>query len=239
MYNIPSIKTIICNQLGNVSFENVELIDVSASFEVQINYLEISHKRRAKKENINNYDEIINAINDNLEPEQYKLLLTDLAFIGNIKALNYLKEVVKDDKNEFYDWAGLALNECKMKLENELGGQRKIYIASPLGTEHGKMRFLIRFNTKKEEGFSISQQKIIFKEFTFQDERHKTETNISFNKNKCEGTILFPLDLPISQTINETINECNMLGCEIDSDNIIIETGKGNIDLEQNRKEIK
>jgi len=93
----------------------------------------------------------------------------------------------------------------------------------------GKIKFkaLVRNNTRSE--FTPLQQKIITKEFEFQDSRHRTETTVKFTSKGLILHMLMPLDVPILSTIAETLSECNTLGCDIDIDSLSLKNfnGKG------------
>ena len=205
----------------------VEFVTESIPLEEQIDYTEFSERRRQTGHNCTSYKTNVDILEQTTNDDKVKTALSDMAAIGSVEALKYLTTYAEQNKGLYDYWPSIARNECRGTVEYDLTGEIKIYILSPFGSVDGKIKFkaLVRNNTRSE--FTPLQQKIIAKEFAFQDSRHRTETTVKFTSKGLILHMLMPLDVPILSTIAETLSECNTLGCNIDIDSLSLKNFNG------------
>jgi len=73
--------------------------------------------------------------------EMKKKALTLLAHLGTITAFRLIEMYHKKPDKELKQWSALALQECKMFLEDSLTNEMTGFISSGLGGLYNKMRF--------------------------------------------------------------------------------------------------
>ena len=226
-----SFRDYLKKEYGIDYSKRVEFINEKIPVEEQVVYTDFSQKRREAGINRRSFKENAGILASSQNDEQIKTALSDMAGIGSIEALKYLTDFADKNKGKYDFWPAIARNECKGTVEYDLTGEIKIYILSPFGSVNGKIKLKATFVTESQEGFSEFHQNVIRKEFAFQDSRHKTETKVFFKNRRCTLRILMPLSTPILSTITSTICDCNVLGCNINVDSLILKNFDNNSNL--------
>jgi len=142
-----------------------------------------------------------------------KKALTLLAHLGSITALKQIEKYHNNAEKELKQWSALALQECKMFLENTLTDQETGFISSGLGGLKNRLRIYFLVIPLEGKRF-ISRQRQVIK-----DEINLVARNLdvlveSFDLSETYVgfTSLLPLDIAVADFIEPGIKKCNELG---------------------------
>lgn len=202
--------------------KSVEFIEEDIPLSEQIEYTDYSQRRREAGYNDKSFEKVVDILRTSTDDDNVKMALSDMAGMGSVEALNFLTEFAERNKGKYDYWPSIARNECKGNLVYDLTGEVKIYILSPCGSVNGKIKFRASFCSATKEEFTPQQKTVIKKEFAFQDSRNHTETLVRFRNHFCRLVILMPLDVPILSTLANTLQECNLLGCNINIESLTL-----------------
>jgi len=119
-----------------------EILEEAIDFQTQNDYVEYSDTfdrgELSEEETIN----LSNMLYNNTMPlEGKKKGLTLLAHLGSVTAFRLIEKYYKSPDNELKQWSALALQECKMFLENKLTDQTTGFVSSGLGGLKNRLRF--------------------------------------------------------------------------------------------------
>lgn len=208
-------------QLSNLITDNFNVIDEPIDIKLQMEYFKRSKNVRFKSGEIT-IDDIGDLTNNDLDDEQLRDRMIQLASIDDPKAFRILEEYTKDKSNRQHAWAMMALQESKMLIEGNLLNERQVFVSTGLGGKGKLLRYFVALIGNDIEEFAPYQQHIIQSEFETALKNNRSDLeNIQFQGKYAALTVLIPLDVPCHQTLLSAVEECNLYGNFLRSDFLI------------------
>lgn len=142
-----------------------------------------------------------------------KAALVLLAHLGTIEAFRQIEKYNNNPDNELQQWTLLALQECKMFLENSLLNESTGFISTGLGGIDNRLRYYLFVLPPTSYTFTCIQKDIVKDEFHIVCKNFNSilET-INFSDTFIAMKILVPLGVAVGTIIEAGINKCNELG---------------------------
>jgi hypothetical protein len=210
--NEDNILQRIRDFLGN-SAENFSILEHQVDVKVQMDYFEFSRNHPPS-------DDVSLVLSQ--EPELYlqeaeldhkKAILVSLASIEKPEAYRVLERFVSNAPAELKDWATMAFQESRMLLETRLLDEQQVFISTGLGGKGSKLRYFVVLFSQSEDEFTQTQMKVMRSEFEFILRRFHSEIeDIRFFSKYATIVALVPLNVPVKQPFQLSIEECNSLG---------------------------
>ncbi|HBF88725.1 MAG TPA: hypothetical protein DDX39_08800 [Bacteroidales bacterium] len=193
--------------------DNYSIIDQQIDVSTQIEYFELARKVENKSKSQDVFNEVVKLYDDRISLNDKKIILINLAAIGDVDSFRTIESFNKSVSNELKDWAALALQESKVLLENSLLDEQRVIISTGLGGKENLLRYFVVLIKIDESEFEDYQKKIISDELDFVIEQKKGQLEeISFEENFCKGVLLLPLKLELKDFFQKLIRECNQYG---------------------------
>ena len=147
-------------------------------------------------------EEKTNQLND-LEIDEQKEMLTHLARSGSVTSYRALENFMENHKNEeMQKWAVVALQHCRMHLENDLLDEPIGFIASGLGGKGMKIRYYFVLQSKE------TLRKIILDEVIYQYQHIAPTYDAEIEEiEQFENFILVKILCPINSELSELIED--------------------------------
>lgn len=194
--------------------EELDILEEGIDFQTQTDYLEYSHsfgRGELTEEETINLGQMLYTVQ--LPVEGKKKALTLLAHLGNITALRQLEKYYNNPDKELKQWAALAIQECKMFLENTLTDEMTGFISSGLGGHKNRLRFYFLVLPLEGQLFTKRQKEVIKDEFTLVANTLRSEVeSFDFSDAYVGFTALLPMDIAIATFMESGIKNCNDLG---------------------------
>jgi hypothetical protein len=194
--------------------DKFDIIEEGIDIKIQKEYIEHSHTfdcgELTEKETL----DLCKVLFDKDEPtDKKKRVLSLLAHLGTILAFRQIEKCYKNFDRELKQWATMALQECKMFIENNLLDENKGFILSGLGGVDNRLRYYILVLSSTDSSFTNTQKEIIRAEFpvAFKNLDSIIET-IDFSDYYVGLTALVSMDIAIGTVIETGISKCNELG---------------------------
>ncbi|MBN1116975.1 MAG: hypothetical protein JXA77_07220 [Bacteroidales bacterium] len=202
--------------------DSINILEETINTDTQIEYFEFSKNYNSKKSE----DEILrnkDIIFDISQPlPDKKASLVELAALNNIDAYRTIEKYLAQPNIKLYEWACLALQECKMHLESNLLDESKVLITTGLGGKGNKLRYFIVLFTPDGRPLSKIQQEIITKELSYFLPKADSEfEDILFDGAYASVLAIVPIKINLKELFNKVISECNQLGNFLYNDFII------------------
>ncbi|NBB89246.1 MAG: hypothetical protein GVX96_05620 [Bacteroidetes bacterium] len=194
--------------------DSFEIMEERVDIQTQKDYLDYSHSfDRGKLTDKQTFQLGDTLFSQETTPADKKKILVLLAHLGTIIAYRQIEKYYKKPDIELKPWATLALQECRMFLENDLTDQNKGLILSGLGAVKDKFRYYFLLLPCTDKPFTSTQNGIIKKEI------HHVAKNlnciletIDFSAHYAALTALVPADVAIGTFIESGIKKCNERG---------------------------
>jgi hypothetical protein len=198
--------------------DNFSILEDQIDINVQLNYFEWSKKFKKNQSLKKDFLFIKeNLFDQNLNAEEVKDLLVQLANFEDVEAFRLLENYYNQVSPELKDWCALALQESKMNLESLLLDENQVIISTGLGGKGKKLRYFAVLASKNGIKFTSLQQKLIEKELDFTLKKRDGEIEkLEFDESFCTLLTIVPINVSIKELISETIEECNQIGNFID-----------------------
>lgn len=147
-------------------------------------------------------EEKTNQLND-LDIDEQKTILTHLARSGSVASYRALEAYMDNQENEeMQKWAVVALQHCRMHLENDLLDEPVGFIATGLGGKGVKIRYYFVLESKEK------LKKVILDEVIYQYENIVVNYDAEIEEVKVfENYIRVKILCPINVQLNELIEE--------------------------------
>ena len=186
-----------------------KVIEFGIDFRVVQQYLKLmaSNKEKLSPQLL---EEKTNQLND-LDKEEQKEVLTHLARSGSVTSYRALEAFMNTQEDEeMQKWAIVALQHCRMHLENDLLDEPVGFIATGLGGKGLKIRYYFVLQSKEE------LRKIILDEVIYQYENISTNYNAEIEaiepfENFIRVKILCPINVQLSELIEEGLEHLPFL----------------------------
>lgn len=160
----------------------------------------------------------INELQNKLSKEATTLIdkktaLIVLAHIGSVEAFRIIEKYLAQDNIELKGWATLALQECRMFLENELTDNDISFISTGLGGTQNKMRCYCLVLSHDGNEFSNTQKQVIKNEYELVAKELNCDIElIEEHETSIAITVLIPMNVAIATFLEQGISQCNELG---------------------------
>jgi len=194
--------------------EQYNILEEGIDIQIQEEYLDYSHTfdqgELTEKETLN-LSRILFESKSQLDAK--KKVLTLLAHLGTVLAFRQIEKYYKNPDKDLKQWTALALQECKMFLENSLTDNSIGFVSSGLGGIKDRLRYYFLILPLTEESFTQIQKNIIRNEFPIVCKSlNSIMESIELSDSFVGLTILVPLDGAVGAVIETGINKCNELG---------------------------
>lgn len=195
-------------------FEKMDILEDAIDFRTQNDYIDYSDSfergELTEEETINLSNMLYNTM---MPVEDKKKVLTMLAHLGTVTAFRQIEKYYKCPEKELKQWSALALQECKMFLENSLTDRMTGFVSSGLGGIKNRLRFYFLVLPLDDQLFTETQKHVI------QDEINLVAKNLQsmvesfdFSDTYVGFTALMPMDIALDTFIAKGIKQCNELG---------------------------
>jgi hypothetical protein len=202
--------------------DNINILEESIDTDIQLEYFECSRNLKCLKteeEIIGNKDVIFDST---LPIDNKKSALVELASLNSIEAYRTIEKYVNQPNINLYDWACLALQESRLKLETNLLDENKALITTGLGGKGLKLRYFIVLFTFDGKEITLIQKEIIRKELDFYLSKSGAELeDIEFDDSFASILAIVPLKVHLQKLFRKVIYECNQIGSFLYNDFII------------------
>lgn len=194
--------------------EEFQILEKGIDMGIQREYIELENKIGFE----NNTDEEIlveseKIFEETTTNELKKHILLKLANIGSVESYRKIEKFYKTDNIELKAWAILALQECRILLENSLTDEGSCFISTGLGGKDNKLRFYFLVMPIDEKPFTDTQKKIIQNEYSILSKELESEVEQIDSADNYNGlTVLLPMDVAIGIYIEKGIERCNEYG---------------------------
>lgn len=194
--------------------DTFDIMEEGIDVQTQKNYIDHSHSfdrgELTETETVN-LGNILFDIKTEIEAKKKALAL--LAHLGTITAFRQIEKYSKHPDKELKQWAALALQECKMFLENTLTNQSAGFISSGLGGLNDKLRYFFLVLSSSDRPFTTIQKKIIKEELILVAKDLNCVVEAVDQADTFVGlTVLVPMDVAVGTLIETGIKKCNELG---------------------------
>lgn len=194
--------------------EEFEIVEEGIDFQTQKDYVEYSHsfgRGELTEEETIKMGHMLN--NNRLPVEGKKKVLTLLAHLGTITAYRQLEKYYNNPDKELKHWAAMALQECKMFVENVLTEEMTVFISSGLGGHKNRMRYYFLVLPLEGKLFTERQKEVINDEFTIVAKNLRSLVeSFDFSDTYVGMIALLPTDIAVATFVESGIKNCNELG---------------------------
>ena len=194
--------------------DNFDILEEGINVQTQKEYIDYSHSfdrgELTATETLNMGNSLLNA---HIPLEAKKKALSLLAHLGTITAFRQIEKYYKNPDKDLKQWTSLALQECKMFLENDLSDQSIGFISSGLGGLKDKLRYYFIVLPTDDRLFTATQKNIIKEELNLvaKDISCIVES-VDLSDTFVGLTVLVPMDVAVGTLIETGIKKCNELG---------------------------
>ena len=197
-----------------ISNENVTILEEEIDLGTQQRYFVVTKRLTQNKESYrllcdkyaSNKDDLFLP---DLDLKIKKSMLVILGTIADIDIYRTIEKVCKID-GELQKWAIIALQQCRMSLQNELLERPSLFISSGLGGKGKLLRYFCVFFHKNIHDF---QRKLLDKELRITLSNVKGELeDLYFAPLYTHVTILVPIQMNLPEKFQELVDECNLYG---------------------------
>jgi hypothetical protein len=192
---------------------NLKVLEQQIDMDLQVEYYECS---MILKKNVEDKWAIENAkyLEEPGYSEQVKReILARLASIEKVECYRYIETFLQTAEENLRDWALLALNESRMLLESRLLDESQVFISTGLGGKEGKLRYFVALLSRSSLNLDASQKMVINNEFDYILKKVDAEVEeIQFSEYMATILLLIPMNVSLTEVIEEAIKECNKYG---------------------------
>tara|TARA_R110002050_G_scaffold59591_2_gene133022 strand:- start:578 stop:1315 length:738 start_codon:yes stop_codon:yes gene_type:complete len=213
--------------------EDFNILEEQIDIELQIAYFEMAREMRAESMDRSTIAEVKTALyHPDIEPEEKKRLLVQLAAIDDVEAFRIIEAFHKQADDEIKNWSVLALQESRMVIQSSLLGEQQVFISTGLGGKGQNIRYFVAMmHAEAKTPFNETQRKLVESEFRFFLSESEGELEeITFDDHFVTAVFLFPLKQNLHATFKSFIDECNQYGNFLSEDVIITNVKKLDVD---------
>lgn len=195
--------------------DKFKIMEKGVDFKTQTEYVEQSHsfgEGTLTEPMVLKLGQLLN--NDRTPLEGKKKALSMLAHVGTVTAFRQLERYIENGPDkELQQWAGMALAECRMFLENSLEEENCGLIITGMGGIGNTMRYYFMVLPLTDQSFTNLHKDIIRDEFTLVCKSLNTVIEqIDYADHYVGLTILMPPEIAVGNLIDSGIKKCNELG---------------------------
>ena len=151
--------------------------------------------------------------------EDKKKALVLLAHSGTVEFYRVIERYVKTEEGKLKNWGTLALEECRMFLEDSLLDESVGMVITGLGGKDHKLRHFLVVRARKGVAFTGPQETIT--ELSFKQVGGRLESvveQIEFHQTHVTMIVLIPLDVAVAEFIEGGIHASNQVDDLLDVD---------------------
>jgi hypothetical protein len=194
--------------------EELDILEEAIDFQTQKDYIEYSDTfdrgELTEEETINLSNMLYNT---KMPLEGKKKGLTLLAHLGSVTAFRQIEKYYKSPDNELKQWSALALQECKMFMENDLTDRMTGFVSGGLGGSKNRLRFYFLVLPLEDQLFTETQKHVIQEEFNLVAKKYRSLVeSFDLSDTYVGFTVLMPMDIALDTFIGSGIKKCNELG---------------------------
>lgn len=186
--------------------------EVEISLDIQKEYIEYHNHVDIEKYDCNN---VIVQSRENLFSTQTpveikKKLLFLLGNFATNECFKILGDYIDNPKTDLKDWATLAMQDLRLKVENEVYADGRDMVMSPVGGKGDKLRFYAVVSTKLSKPFTKGEEKIIKKQLTkvVEDKNSKVES-IEYGNEYALIKILISINVAPAEIFDTFLDICS------------------------------
>ncbi len=215
--NVEQQLEALLKKTGN----NFSILEEQINLDLQMTFFKQLKEVSGTEEKIS-LPALIDQLDEAQEEEQIKKLLMEICLYDEPEAFRTLEKYLEKSHGEVYDWTLLALQQCRMGLENKLLGEYQVFISTGLGGKGQCLRYFLALKSTDGNSFTALQRDVISSEFALKLKEEKGTCEETFFNN-CYATllILLPLSTSVKHLVEEAIEKCNELGIFL-SDHFLI-----------------
>lgn len=192
---------------------NYSILEEQIDIDLQMEYFNFSKKLNKSITAENILDRREQLFDDQLNNDQKKKLLVQLASLESVEAYRAIEKFVKEMPENLREWGILAMQESRMLLESKLLDENQVFISTGLGGKGNKLRYFLVLIKKGAGGFTEGQKKVISNEFDEILKKHDAEIEeLKFDEGFGTITAIIPLNVSIKDIFKTSIAECNNYG---------------------------
>ncbi len=202
--------------------ESISILEETIEPSTQLEYFEYSRNHIHSKSEEEIIDEKDVLFDKSFPVEGKKTTLVELASLNSAEAYRTIEKYLHQPNIKLYDWACLALQECRLHIETNLLDESKVLISTGLGGKGQKLRYFIVLFTPDDVEINNRQQEIIRKELCYYLQKLDAELeDILFEESFASILAVIPMKVDLQNLFRQIITECNELGSFLYSDFII------------------
>lgn len=201
---------------------NLKVLEQQIDMDLQVEYYECSLKMKEEKDDEWGMDHAKYLYEPGYSTQVKREILARLASIDKVESYRYIETFLDQAGEELHDWAVLALNENRMLLESRFLDESQVFISTGLGGKDERLRYFVALVSRSKLDLDVTQQKVIKNEFDFILKKFGAEIEeIHFSEHISTILLLLPMDLSLTEVIQEAIDECNKYGDFLNADFIV------------------
>ena len=201
---------------------NLKVLEEQIDMDLQVEYYECSVKMREEKDDEWAVDHAKYLFEPGYSTEVKKEILARLASMEKVDAYRCIEGFLETAEDELHDWAVLALNESRMVLESRFLDESQVFISTGLGGKEEKLRYFVALLSRSKLDLDATQKKVIQNEFDYiLNKFGAVVEEIHFSGHISTILLLLPMDISLTEVIQEAIDECNKYGDFLNSDFIV------------------
>ena len=194
--------------------KEMDILEEAIEFQTHKEYIEYSDTfdrgELTEEETINLGNILYNKM---VDVEGKKKALTLLAHLGSVTAFRQIEKYYKSPDKDLKQWCALALQECKMFLENKLTDQMTGFISSGLGGLKNRLRYYFIVLPLEEQLFTETQKQVIKDEINIVAKGLRSLVeSFDLSDTYVGFTALMPMEVAVETLIAKGIKKCNELG---------------------------
>lgn len=187
------------------------------SFDTHMDYLQLAHDHESRPYSKDEVDFLGKLILDEQSPMlQRKRAMGILAHLGSPVALRILEQYFAVCPEEMRAWVELAILECRMFLEDDLGKDNIVIMSGGLGGDGSKIRHWILFLPLDGRIFSERDCLLVEEEARFVAMRRECGLEkVELFHDGIAITVLVPLRVAVGDFLEDVSAQSQILGCPI------------------------
>ena len=200
----------------------LSILEEKVDIDLQMEYFEFSKSVKKDLDETVIMQEKQGLYDPDWSEEKKKRLFARLASIENVEAYRFIESYLREGREEYRDWAILALQESRMLLESKLLDENQVFISTGLGGKDSKLRYFVVLIRKDKGDFPELQKRIILNEYEICLKKFNAEIeNLDFIENYATLLVIIPLRASLKDVFREAISECNQYGDFLKSNFIV------------------
>lgn len=139
-----------------------------------------------------------------------KKLLFLLGHFATNECFKILRDYIDNPKTDLKGWVTLAIQDLRLKVENEIYDDGRDMVMSPVGGKGDKLRSYAVVSTKHSKPFTNSEKEIIEKEFSkIVEDKNSEVESVEFGKEYALIKILISINTAPAEIFDTFLDICS------------------------------